>query len=119
MEFPENALLKIYPVSNLVNSPKMDDRRWMIRAASSRCGSVWRDKPINFTRRLDDADHERRHEAPGLSVVEAEIFLQRRQHGREHEAVEVIEQVEAGEDDQNPGGRELLALDGGGHRLQS
>jgi putative SOS response-associated peptidase YedK len=27
MEFPENAPLKIYPASNLVNSPKMDDPR--------------------------------------------------------------------------------------------
>ena len=66
-------------------------------------------QPAEDRRRDEIADHERRHEPPGLLVVDAEIFLQRRQHRREHVAVEVIEQVETGEDEQNPGRRKLLA----------
>jgi hypothetical protein len=56
-------------------------------------------------RRCDEvADHERRHEPPGLTVIDAEIFLQRRQNGRENIAVEVIEQIEAGKNEENPRG---------------
>ena len=76
-------------------------------------------QPAKDRRGEEVADHERRHEPPGLTVVDVEIFLQRRQHRGEHEAVEVIEQVEAGEDEQHPGRRKLLARGGDCHRLQS
>jgi hypothetical protein len=56
-------------------------------------------QPAEDRRGDEIADHERRHEPPGLTIVDAEIFLQRRQHRREHVAVEVIEQVEAGKDE--------------------
>ena len=44
-------------------------------------------EPAEDGRRDKISEHERRHEPSGLTVIDAEIFLQRRQHRREHIAV--------------------------------
>ena len=39
------------------------------------------------------AEHERRAERAALVIIEAEILLQIRQHGGEHRAIEIVEEI--------------------------
>src|SRR5207244_12599827 len=64
-------------------------------------------------RRNEVAEHERGDNPSGITVVDVQVRLQRGEHRGEDKAVQIIEQVQTGQDEQRPEGREFSIHCGG------